>query len=83
MRELLSFSAEKLNIAVKVGVEYLKFGIFLLNDANGDIVKALEIEHLKNAERINMGILQRWLHGKGTKPVTWSTLIDVLRKIGL
>ena len=83
MPELLSFSAEKLNIAIKVGVEYWKFGIFLLNDTNGDIVTALEMEHRGNAERINVAIFQLWLQGKGIKPVTWSTLIEVLRKIGL
>ena len=82
MPELLSFSAEKLNIAIKVGVDYVKFGIFLLNDSNGVIVNALEIEHRGNAEHINMAILQRWLQGKGINPVTWSTLIGVLRKIG-
>ena len=83
MPELLSFSAKKLNIAIKVGVSYLKFGIFLLNDTNGDIVKALEMEHRGNAEQINMAILQQWLQGKGVKPVTWSTLVSVLRNIGM
>ena len=81
MPELLSFSAKKLNIAIKVGVSYLKFGIFLLNDTNADIVKALEMEHHWNAEQINMAMLQQWLHGKGVKPVTWSTLVSVLRNI--
>ena len=44
-------------------------------------MQALEMEHLRNAERINMAILQRWLLGMGVKPVTWSTLVDVLRTI--
>ena len=42
---------------------------------------SLEIEHLKNAERINMAILQKWLQGKGLKPVTWSTLVTALERI--
>ena len=83
MPELLSFSDEKLNVAVQVGAKYSTFGIFLLEDKTGAIVEALEMEHRGNAERINMAILQRWLQGKGMKPVTWSTLIEVLRKIGL
>ena len=83
MPELLSFSAEKLNIAIKVGVSYLKFGIFLLNDTNGDIVKALEMEQRGNVELINMAILQQWLQGKGMKPVTWSTLVCALHNIGM
>ena len=28
-------------------------------------------------------IFSRWLQGKGAQPVAWSTLIGVLRKIGL
>ena len=44
-------------------------------------MQALEMEHRWNAERINMAILQRWLQGMGVKPVTWSTLVDVLRTI--
>ena len=81
MPELLSLSARKVNVAVEVGVRYSNFGIFLLNDANGVIVQALEKEHQRSAESINMAILQRWLQGMGVKPVTWSTLVDVLRKI--
>ena len=81
MPELLSLSVKKVDVAVEVGVRYSSFGILLLNDANGAIVQALEMEHHRNAERINMAILQRWLQGMGVKPVTWSTLVDVLRTI--
>ena len=83
MPELLCFSDEKLNIAVLVGAKYSVFGIFLMEDKTGTIVEALEIEHCKNAERINMAILQRWLQGKGLKPVTWSTLVTALKKSGI
>ena len=48
MPELLSLSAKKVNVAVEVGVKYPTFGIYLLNDANGDIVQALEMEHQWN-----------------------------------
>ena len=81
MPELLSLSVKKVNVAVEVGVRYSRFCIFLLNDANGAIVQALEMEHHWNAERINMDILQRWLQGMGVKPVTWSTLVDAFRTI--
>ncbi|KAL5499706.1 hypothetical protein EMCRGX_G011164 [Ephydatia muelleri] len=79
--ELLFFSERRVNIAEQIGANYLTFGIFLLEDSNGAIVTALENEHLKNAERINVAILQKWLEGKGVKPVTWSTLVTVLQKI--
>ena len=81
MMELLSFSSSKLNMAVQIGVKYAKFGVFLLEDTNGTIVEALELEHMKNAERINMAILNKWLQGKGVKSVTWSTLVSVLKNI--
>ena len=80
MPELLS---EKLNVAVQIGAKYPKFGTHLLDDKTGAIVEALEIEHSKNAERINMAILRQWLQGKRVKPVTWSTLLTVIKKIGM
>ena len=46
-------------------------------------MKALENEYHWNAEGINKAILQRWLCGSGLKPVTWSSLITVLQKIGM
>ena len=79
--ELLSFSDKKMNIAEQIGVNYFKFGIFLLEDSNGVIVQALEKQLHFNAEQINITILQRWLEGKGVKPVTWSTLVTVLQSI--
>eukprot|EP00731_Ephydatia_muelleri_P014321 Em0008g41a len=83
LKELLSFSDKRLNIVEQVGVHYLHFGISLLEDSKGVVVKAFEMEHRGNAEQINTAIFQRWLQGRGLKPVTWSTLITVLKSIGL
>ena len=85
LRELLSFKGTEktFNLAIEVAAGYSNLGVFLLNDETGAIVQALENEHNKNAEKINMAIFSQWLQGKGTQPVSWSTLIDVLRKIGL
>lgn len=81
--ELLSFSDRKVNIAEQIGVKYLEFGILLLEDSNGAIVKSLENERHWNAKQINLAILQKWLDGKGVKPVTWSTLVTVLQNINM
>ena len=70
-------------MAALVGTSYSKMGAFLLKDETGAVVQALEREHMKDAETINMAIFSRWLQGKGAQPVAWSTLIGVLRKIGL
>ena len=85
MVELLLFKGKEktFNVVEHVGTKYMKLGIFLLNDETGVIVEALKKEHLLNADDINMAIISQWLQGKGAQPVAWSTLIDVLRKIGL
>ena len=83
MPELVSFTDGRVSIAVQIGVNYLNFGTLLLKDNNGAIVTALENEHQRNAERINVAILQKWLQGGGVMPVTWSTLVTVLQKIGM
>ena len=79
----MSELSEKLNIPVQVGAKYSTFGVSLLEETNAAIVEAFEEEYRGNAKQINMAILQQWLQGKGVKPVTWSTLVSVLQKIGM
>ena len=85
LRELLSFKGKRktFNLAIEVAAGYSNLGAFLLNDETGALVQSLENENNKNAEKINMAIFREWLQGKGAQPVSWSTLIDVLRTIGL
>ena len=81
LMNLLSFSKRGVNIAEQIGVNYVTFGMILLQDMNGAVVKALEKEHRGNAEDINIAIFQKWLNGKGMRPVTWSTLVTALQTI--
>ena len=83
MKELLCFSDQKVNIVEQIGADYSRFGIFLLEDKNGAVVKALEKEHRGNAQEINTDIFRRWFEGKGMRPVAWSTLVKCLQKIYL
>ena len=55
-------------------------GIILLNDETEVNVEALKKEYLLHAEDINRVIFMKWT---GVPPVSWSTLLDVMRKIGL
>ena len=72
----------RINIPEQIGTNYSRFGILLLNDKSGAEVKAIVMQSREDAEQINLEILRQWIGGKG-KPLSWDTLIDVLKKIGL
>ena len=71
------------NIPVEIGTKYVQFGVFLLDDSTGSRVKIIAHHHLNNAEQINTEILHEWLNGRGKKPVSWATLVEVLYDIEL
>ena len=83
--ELISFktSTESVNIVECIGVQYKQLCPLLLQDRDGTITQIIERECFFKITEINQEILQRWIQGKGRQPVQWSTLIDVLKKIGL
>ena len=71
-----------ISIPVRIGQKYWSYGILLLQDNTGNTVEALEHENQKNAEMINLKILQKWINGVGL-PVSWDVLIQVLHDIEL
>ena len=81
MLDLLCFHSSDgcVNLAKKIGGDYSTFGTLLLDDKDGSEISAIEIELSNNAERIAHRIFTLWLKGKGKQPVTWSTLVSVLR----
>ena len=84
--ELIKFTCTDrrvLNIPVEVGIKYVKFGAFLLNDSTGSRVTNMAHKCLNDAERINTEILQQWLNERDKQPVTWAALVEVLRDIEL
>ena len=84
--ELLKFTCTAkrvMNIPVEIAIKYVQFGTFLLDDSNGSRVKIMAHKYLNDAERINTEILKEWLTGRGKQPVTWATLVEVLRDIEL
>ena len=72
----------RLGVPEAVGVNYKRFGIFLLNDTKGSRLASIEDECRGRPEEIMLKILQEWLKGKGL-PVSWKTLIKTLRDTGL
>ena len=87
LRELLRFTCidgRVINIPVEIATyKYVQFGTFLLDDRNGSRVKIMARRNHYDAEQINTEILQEWLIGRGKQPVTWATLVEVLRDIEL
>ena len=66
----------------RVGTQHDELGYILLNDSDGTTVDQIT-EDCQKAEKITKEILKRWIRGEGIEPVTWKTLIDALRNIGL
>lgn len=83
--ELLKFntSSSTVNIVQQIGPHYSTLGPLLLNDNVGTVTAAIVSEHQRNADAINKEILTRWLQGHGKQPVTWSTLIDILKDVNM
>ena len=73
----------RINIPQEIGTQYFRFGACLLNDNNGARIRNMERKHMRDSEEINMDILQQWLEGSGRQPVTWATLVEVLKEADL
>ena len=72
-----------INIMSRVGTHYTDLGLILLDDEDGALVEAITSQFHENAVKITREILMQWIRGEGIQPVTWKTLIDTLRDIGL
>ena len=70
-------------IITKIAPNYHDFGIFLLNDEDGSIIDSIVMKFREDPNRITYDILKRWLQGRGVGPVTYATLVEVLKKAGL
>ena len=72
-----------LRIIRDIGTHYLDFGTRLLNDKQGSWVKSLEHQFQRDCNAINWNILHMWISGEGRKPISWETLVTVLKEIQL
>ena len=59
------------------------FSILLLESDYGEKVDTILDEPKSSIKDANRVILTQWLKGKGRKPVTWRTLIDILNSVEL
>ena len=72
----------ELYIPLHVADKYESFGIFLLNDDNGDKMAIIKNDCRGYAKDITRAVLKEWLQGGGMSP-TWESLIEALRKCKL
>ena len=73
-----------INIASRIGKEYWKFGVLLLEDDTGNIVDTITRDYWQDGiEMIALKILQKWINGMGQKPVSWDTLVQILHDVQL
>ena len=72
-----------INIVERIGTNYWKLGVLLLEDATGEVTQAIIEQHHEDVTKINFQIFQKWIQGKGKLPVEWSTVVEVLKNIGL
>ena len=72
-----------INILKQIGAHYWELGILLLDDDTGADTQAIIEHHHEDATKINIQIFQKWIQGRGKLPVEWSTLVEVLKDIGL
>ena len=73
----------RLNIIQRTANHYAELAMHLLDDRNGDITAGLEEQFQRNPVKIVTAVYMNWISGTGRKPISWRTLIGVLRDIGL
>ena len=83
--ELIRFRGKegRINIPQQISTNSYKFGILLLEDNSGAIIRNIMHECRDNPEQINTKVLEEWVAGRGKQPVSWDTLIGVLQDIEL
>ena len=74
---------EYLNIVQRTASHYAKLAMHLLDDVNCVITESLEMQFHHNPERIATAVYMNWISGTGRKPISWQTLVCVLRDIQL
>ena len=83
LREIISFktsTGEMVNVLEEIGANYEDFGMLLLNDETGAVTGNIT-SFGRSIFDFKLKIVKRWLQGQGKEPVTWSTLIDVMKEL--
>ena len=68
-----------MELPLRVRDKFETFGVFLLNDENGDKMVVIKEDCRGISQKITMEVLREWLAGKGVE-VSWDSLIATLKK---
>ena len=71
------------DIIERAAVTHWYLGIFLLADDAGDVMESIEAQYKPDPVQITRAVFRRWLKGRGLTPVSWATLISLLKVIEL
>ena len=83
MMQLVRFPGRtrKIEISQEVASNFHFFGTLLLEDSYGAVVASIAKEFESDLEQASLEILRQWVEGRGKQPVTWDTLIKVIREM--
>ncbi len=62
--------------------DYSGFAICILEDEKGNKLWRIRIGYGPQVTNILNQVFIEWLHGRGKKPVLWTTLIECLKRAG-
>ena len=86
IRNLRHFNGKNgtINIIEEIGSNYFDFGVELLNDENGNHIRAMEKQFGHDCMDIVKEIVREWSNGReGAKAFEWSALSETLQDVGL
>ena len=72
-------NGERVKIVETVAKDWRKVGCQLNFDRVGNQLDIIERQKSNNPVACCEAMFQHWLNGNGVKPVTWRTLIDILK----
>ena len=74
-------SDKKLEIIKSVTPKWKEFGDLLEFDHDGTHLDVIEAKHPNNRPASCREMFQYWLAGNGVEPVSWRTLVSLLRNV--
>ena len=68
-----------IDVAQRIGTNWRKFGIQLMDDTDGSVMSKLDKKHHSDSDEILEEMFSEWIQGKGSA-CTWSRLLECLRR---